>query len=138
MQRIRRHSRLWSAILICSICLAGCTAYQGPMTRDPDTPLPAQVLEDHLEDLDEGDSIEVRFTTGSTVRRHYSDARDGQLLTFEGVSGSLQEFSDPLDGVSGIQSKEFRALRTLLAAGGAVFAVLAIKFVVDCNSGCFD
>ena len=138
MSWCRRRPLPWCVLIACSLTLSSCTTYLGPTTQDPEQTLPRSVLMEKVANLQESDAIEIRFTDGASARRQYRSVTNDELLTFEGRGTSRREYSDPIETVSGVQSREFQAIRTVLAAAAVVGAILAIQFIAECWSGCFE
>ena len=126
----------WFAVIACSSGLSSCTTYNGPMTQDPSAPLPKSVLTQKAAEFEYYDAIEIRFTDGSSVQRRFRSVRGDQLLTFKGRGNSRREFSDPLESISGIRSREVdptkSALAVICAAGvGFVIYYIAMLSALD-------
>ena len=129
---------IWLSLILCSVVLSGCAVNRGPMAEDPEQALPSTALDEKAADLEYSDSITVRFTDGSSVQRKFRAVERGRLLTFDYNGRSQREYSDQTESVSGVQTREFQAIRTVVAAASVVGVFLVIKFMAECWSGCFE
>lgn len=123
---IENPRRVWFVLLACSVLFSSCSVYRGPRTADPSAPLPRSRIADEASRLESGDAIEIRFVDGSIVRRQFQAIQSDTLLSFSSRSGTRYEFSDSLESISGIQSKQLEPVRT----GLVVVAVASVAFVI--------
>jgi hypothetical protein len=105
------------------------------VTTDPHRALPRSALDEKVATLKYGDSIEIRFTSGATAERQYDAVRDAELLTFTGGGGARTRYSDPLDSISAIRSRELQVTRTVLASAAVAGGVLLVASLVALANG---
>jgi hypothetical protein len=120
---------IWVPLVLCTLGLSSCTAYRGPRTADPAERLPETALTEKATEFEYYDAIEIRFTDGSSVKRQFRGVDGDQLLSFKGRGDSREEFSDPLESISGIRSREFAVGKTFAATMVAVGAGIVIWYM---------